>query len=170
MPPANNPTSKRIVDDIESTLDDILSGSNYFYTPNKVIQTDPPYLSLIKDQTDTLIYLLCVGDETEKHFSTGGFQQCELEIFIFGSQIWEPTNYNEEDREEADEESKASMREKMKHDVRRAVNVDWNRGGLAQNTNITDLRSVYMDSSTLPQKACFEMRIVVEYKYQKLTP
>lgn len=170
MAPTNEPIRERILDDIKDALDAITAGSDYWYTPDVVIRTDPPVLKLLQGQNDTLIYFISEGNETEEHWSTGGYQQCALECFIFGSQLWDPTTHEEFAREAAGEDPKSTMRSKMVHDVKRALNVDWTRGALAQNTNITDVRPAYIDVSETVQKVCFEMRMEILYTYQKLSP
>jgi len=170
MAPTNEPIRERILDDIKDAIDAITAGSNYWYTPDKVLRTDPPALKILQQQRLNLVYLISEGVETEEHASTGGFQDCLFEVFVFGSQIWNPTNHDEFDREAAGEDPKSTVRNKMVADIKRSLNVDWNRGGLALNTNITDIRPVYADVREIAQKACFEMRLDIHYKYQKLSP
>lgn len=170
MAPSTEPIRKRILDDIEDSIETITAGSDYYYTPDRVLITDPPALKLLLGQNDNLIYLISEGEETEDHFSTGGYQQCVLEVFIFGSLLWNPIEHDEFVRDTTGEDPKSTERNKIIRDIRRAINVDWTRDSLAQNTNITDVRPVYSDVREIAQKACFEMRLEIEYKYQKLAP
>lgn len=170
MAPSAEPIRERILDDIKDAIDAIVTGDDYWYTPDVVMRTDPPALSLLNQQNDDLVYLISEGNETEEHHTTGGYQACALEVFILGSKLWDPTNHDEYARESAGEDPKSTIRNKMVADVKRALNVDWNRGSLAVNTNITDIRPVYLDVSRLPQKASFEMRTEILYRYQKLSP
>ena len=170
MPPADS-IRKQILDDLKSAMT-VTAGSDYNYTPNRVDIVDPPALKLLMDQAQrgiTLLYLISAADSAEEHASTGGFQRDRFEVYIYGSQVYAVSQQDEFDKIDAGEEQKWQMREKMIRDAKRAVQVDINRGGVAQNTNITDVRPVH-DIKEIAERALFEMRLEIIYKYQKAMP
>ena len=170
MPPSDS-IRKQILDDLKDALE-VTAGDDYNYTPNRVDIIDPPALKILQNQTQkdlTLVYLISGDTSAEEHATTGGYQRDRFEVYIFGSQVYAASEQDEFDKIDAGEEQKWEMREKMIRDAKRAVQVDINRGGVAQNTNITDVRPVY-DIKELAERAMFEMRLEVIYKYQRATP
>ncbi len=170
MPPADS-VRKQILDDLKDALE-VTAGDDYNYTPDRVEIIDPPALKLLMDQAQRdipMLYLVSGDTSSEEHATTGGYQRDRFEVYVFGSHVYDVPTQDEFAKIDDGQEQKWQMREKMIRDAKRAVQVDINRGGVAQNTNITNVRPIY-DIKEIPERAMFEMRLEVIYTYQKATP
>lgn len=169
---ASSSIRRQILENLDTVLTAIAVGDDYHYTPDKVLIVDPPVMKELIGQAQlgyTLIYFISAGNSTQEHWSSGNFNLDTFEAFIFGSRVYSPQYPDTFDKDDQGEDPKWIPRENMIRDVTRAVLLDINRGALAQNTNITNVRPVE-DIKELAERAMFEMRLTIPFKYQWLTP
>ncbi len=162
----------RIVNDIIEAIEAISSTDGYWYTPDIVAPrpVDPPQYAIVYDQHKDLIYMVHAAEiPSDRHYATGGTQRAILEVFVFGSYLY---NRGAVDPLSFDEESRDEVRDKMVDDIKRAIWADPTRGGLASNTDVVAIRPVifgYPEAQTgdAPDLAAVEVALEIEYIYKR---
>jgi hypothetical protein len=168
---SSNPIKTRIVASIIEALEAIDTDNGYNYDPDVCPRpVDTPQYALVHDQTQDLIYMVNPGESTEEEYASGGTQRALFDVFVFGSYMY---SRGDVDPLIFDDESRSEVRDKMEEDLKRAVWVDPNRGGLANNTMVTDVRPVYMNWPELqqaegPDLAAIELRLQIEFTYRRV--
>jgi hypothetical protein len=162
----------RIVDNMIEALEAIDKEDGYNYTPDVVAPrpVDPPQYAVVYDQTEDLVYMVCPADiPTDRHYASGGTQRAILEVYVFGSYLY---NRGQVNPLKYDGISRDEVRDKIVDDIKKALWSDATRGGLASNTDIRSIRPVIFSYPELqnmdtPDLAAVEVLFEIEYFYKR---
>ena len=139
MPPTLDTIEGRILAEVKKVLEDtIVSGTSYFYQPDIVALVDPPPMQYADDHEDSTQLYIIHEEDINVDERTSGKRMKIMEVFINGLRKHEPENTDPIDAGIKGEESRASIRAKMRHDVEKVLDLEVIRLGGKQLDNLVD--------------------------------
>lgn len=156
---------EQIFANVKTTLETIVAGDDYWYTPSIVTRTDQ-FLPELLDISYRLIHLVrdtseLVDVPEQRHF---GADARELTVFILAA-------YRDDRADSSAHSMKAPIRGTIRHrmirDITKVMYVDESRGGLAVTTDVLDPTKDFEDIGTKPWiLAEVPVRIIYTHSYE----
>lgn len=168
--PSSQPVSEQILVQLKNVIESIDVANGFFFTPDDVDgkgigvgRLEPgPGQWLAEKEHMRQIYAIHDDLETLEERASG-LRIKVMEVFITGFHRYNPGLHDELKSQADIDILRSTMRQRMKHDIEKIIDQNITLSNLADNLDITDVRSVSVDSSPEPRWAGVEFRLEITY-------